>query len=643
MARLPQPGGDSGNWGDILNDYLSQALKSDGTIKDNAVTSNNIAPNAITGAKIAADTINAIQIADGSIAESLLSPGVQTKLNAASAGQGLTESDIVALLADPSSSLRQSLDVLYAGGSNPGGGTTPTEVTITTTGATFSPRISLASGSAATVNWSWSGGSATGISPTINFGSTATRTVTMSVDDGGSDAMADVETFNIGFNQTQDSGVYNLGSGYDHPVQAVTGIVGVNAMTGLKNFLASIPTLGGAIDFSGMSELEYIECYQSQVSGVTLTGCSSLIRLDLEGTQLTTLDLNPVASTLRDLRAAHQRSGAGLTLTPLASNLAVLYHFCVRDQPVTNHPTLAQMPLLEQLWNWNTGQTGALAIGGHTYIKELRSYDNDYTSVTGISGATGFEWIDFSGNNLDQSDVDGIISAINGLNTNGARRLDIRNTTPPSAAVASSISALQGRGWNVYVDAAVTTWSWSTSFDTDRANLAALATDGWVGVNNPVVNATSGDLNKTSSGSYQLLVNNGSGDAPANYEITTVMPHSALNSFNFIIGRYASGDGVRVGIPTAGVSSTNWVFGTAYDFNTNDTAGTTDNGVPTSWGVNQDHTITVRMQGSVITLILDGQTCAHATVAQNAALTATSWGLGGGSAETYRSFAAAEL
>lgn len=33
MARLPQPGGDQGSWGDILNDYLSQSHNADGTLK----------------------------------------------------------------------------------------------------------------------------------------------------------------------------------------------------------------------------------------------------------------------------------------------------------------------------------------------------------------------------------------------------------------------------------------------------------------------------------------------------------------------------------------------------------------------------------------------------------------------------------
>ena len=34
MARLPQPGSDKGTWGDVLNDYLSQAHNADGTLKD---------------------------------------------------------------------------------------------------------------------------------------------------------------------------------------------------------------------------------------------------------------------------------------------------------------------------------------------------------------------------------------------------------------------------------------------------------------------------------------------------------------------------------------------------------------------------------------------------------------------------------
>jgi hypothetical protein len=39
MARLPNPGGDSGNWGSLLNTFLRVSHNEDGTLK-NAVSSN---------------------------------------------------------------------------------------------------------------------------------------------------------------------------------------------------------------------------------------------------------------------------------------------------------------------------------------------------------------------------------------------------------------------------------------------------------------------------------------------------------------------------------------------------------------------------------------------------------------------------
>ncbi|MGB4759250.1 MAG: hypothetical protein WBP26_04265 [Candidatus Saccharimonadales bacterium] len=53
MARLPQPGNDQGVWGDILNDFLSQGHKGDGSLKDGSVISSVIADGAVTTAKLA--------------------------------------------------------------------------------------------------------------------------------------------------------------------------------------------------------------------------------------------------------------------------------------------------------------------------------------------------------------------------------------------------------------------------------------------------------------------------------------------------------------------------------------------------------------------------------------------------------------
>lgn len=67
MARLPVPGQDSGTWGSVLNDYLSQVHKADGTLKDNIITASHIQ--------------------SGAIVESLLSGAVQSKLNSSTAGR----------------------------------------------------------------------------------------------------------------------------------------------------------------------------------------------------------------------------------------------------------------------------------------------------------------------------------------------------------------------------------------------------------------------------------------------------------------------------------------------------------------------------------------------------------------------------
>lgn len=76
MARLPDPGGDSGVWGDVLNDFLATVHKTDGTLKDNSVPAAALSPGAV-------DT-SAIQ--DATISEAKLDGPLAAKVNAASSG-----------------------------------------------------------------------------------------------------------------------------------------------------------------------------------------------------------------------------------------------------------------------------------------------------------------------------------------------------------------------------------------------------------------------------------------------------------------------------------------------------------------------------------------------------------------------------
>ncbi|HRJ06441.1 MAG TPA: hypothetical protein PK096_02535 [Candidatus Saccharibacteria bacterium] len=61
MARLPIPGQDEGTWGEILNEFLTQALAADGSLKPGVV--------------------DAAAITDTTVTEAKLSTDVQTKLN----------------------------------------------------------------------------------------------------------------------------------------------------------------------------------------------------------------------------------------------------------------------------------------------------------------------------------------------------------------------------------------------------------------------------------------------------------------------------------------------------------------------------------------------------------------------------------
>lgn len=56
MARLPEPGGDSGQWGDVLNDYLQVSHNPDGSLKNSSVSGAALQDGVITVAKIATDS-----------------------------------------------------------------------------------------------------------------------------------------------------------------------------------------------------------------------------------------------------------------------------------------------------------------------------------------------------------------------------------------------------------------------------------------------------------------------------------------------------------------------------------------------------------------------------------------------------------
>lgn len=363
-------------------------------------------------------------------------------------------------------------------------------VRITTTGTTFSPTVELAAGSTATVSWVAESGAgersegesgavlgeaaqgaatASGTEPTMTFATPWVHHVRMSVEDGGVDALGEVTTFNLGFDHRDDAGIYNMGAGYDKAGQSVTSVENVSRLTGLLRFAAAHTPLAGSLDFTGCSRLLYIECIDSDVESVNVSGCTSLIRLVVEQTNLTTLDLNPVAANLRDLRAAAQQGGT-LTVTPLTAPLAALYHFCVRDQTLVNHPTPAQLPVVEEQWTWNTGQSGeltsasnairSLVVYGNRYATAdltdqfpagrhgtLEALNNNLTAIN-LNGCSGLHSIDLSNNRLSTAAVDSVLAVVTSWGTSGGSLNLAANSAPSSNGMASG-GTLTARGWTV--------------------------------------------------------------------------------------------------------------------------------------------------------------------------------------------------
>ncbi len=354
-------------------------------------------------------------------------------------------------------------------------------VKITLGAPSFSPSLTLYSGSTATLHWVYNGAVvATGVAPAITGPATGSWDLYLyATDASGFDALDQVQVFNIGYNSNNDSSPYAPSSAYNQASQtAVTGLSGVNRMRALQYLLAEqIPSLTGTVDCSGMAHLTNIELFGSSATAVNISGCGSLARLDFEACAVPAVNLNLAGSSLYDLRAAAQQDGY-LQLAALNAPLVSQYHFCVRDQIVYGMPDIqTAFPVIDQLWIWNTVQAGALTVRSGS-LTSLQAYENWYasadltgqfprvsatptgyldlhanqlTSVT-LTGCPGLAYIDLSDNQLSQAAIDGILATVSGWGTSGGT-LNLGGNAAPGTAGTADVTTLQGRSWTVTVAA----------------------------------------------------------------------------------------------------------------------------------------------------------------------------------------------
>lgn len=111
MARLPQPGGDTGRWGEVLNEYLSQSLDASGNLKSDVVTSSQLADGVVVATTIANGAVTANKYADGSITAAKIQDGSLT--TAKIADGAITSAKLASSTAAPATGLR-SLFIFYA-------------------------------------------------------------------------------------------------------------------------------------------------------------------------------------------------------------------------------------------------------------------------------------------------------------------------------------------------------------------------------------------------------------------------------------------------------------------------------------------------------------------------------------------------
>lgn len=293
----------------------------------------------------------------------------------------------------------------------------------------FLPEIELNSGSDALVEWS---GDVTidnpsSLAPTITEPDGMPKLVHLRVT-----KRDHLRVINLGFDHEQDAGYYNVGSAYDKEPALVSGVFGTRNLKGLRYFLAAnIPDLVGKLDFGNCENLQHIECFGSGLSDFDVSGCPSLIRICLENNNFSTINLNDCLTSLKDLRAANQRTGYLYFETlPPEGVLSSLYHFCVRSQILDNAPQLDVMPAIEQYWAWDC---------------------NIYDLAAPVS--TIMNSVILRNNFLPSSAVNALLIYIrdNVLTSNG--QIDLRGNAPATGEGITAANAILARGgWGVQVE-----------------------------------------------------------------------------------------------------------------------------------------------------------------------------------------------
>ncbi len=353
-----------------------------------------------------------------------------------------------------------------------GGGSGPTaddhkEISFTSNGSAFSPVI-VVTGSP-TIRWTWADGTESNLAaPVKDYGSSDVRINKLHVNPWSS-----VVRINIGYDGG-DGGSPSIEHVADQKVSSVEDLDVVAPY--LQQWCSSYNQIT-SLDFSDFIQLDTIECYLSQtLAEVNLSNTPSLRRACFEDCDLANLDLSQ-SPNLEDLRSA-LNSYLTIDFGTTGDNL---WHICIRDNFLTSDPHIfsdtSRFPNLEELFIWSDHQTGELNITstGTTRTVLIYAHDNEYESAdfTGalqdnfqqgfidirrnhlasitLTGCAQITSLNAQDNLLTTDSVDEILAALDVLNRNDGF-VDLSGNDPPSESGRNSASALEGKGWTVYVE-----------------------------------------------------------------------------------------------------------------------------------------------------------------------------------------------
>ena len=152
MARLPVPGGDNDDWGNILNEYLSHSLDSQGKLKNNSVDADALVVGSVVESKLSTEvrtklnvSTNKSSIGLGNVDDTSDANKPVSSLMQAALDTKLSEQDLDAaaaeLVQDVSSGLSSALELNFMRGGSVASGAAWGSSSIAGTGATASTNL----------------------------------------------------------------------------------------------------------------------------------------------------------------------------------------------------------------------------------------------------------------------------------------------------------------------------------------------------------------------------------------------------------------------------------------------------------------------------------------------------------------------